>query len=308
MQPTTRSTGAAPRARGAVYLDMDERPAYQHTPDAHGVDEGLLDLAAAGTDLAAALVGGAVGSIGGPPGIAAGAAASVALSHGARAVVGRFRARQKIRVGAALNVIAADADQRSREGQNPRDDGFFDDRDGLRSDAEDLLEAVLDQAANAYDERKVALLARFYSAVAHQPSVPADTAKYLVPLAGELTYRQYVALAVFSNHRSHEGALVRAEGHHETGSIVPEAGLLAELDDLGDRRLLGITVKGRVRVMNEVIGASAAMRATRWSNIRPSSMGDLLARLTGADRLPIEDRTRWIAALDRPKEQEAEPR
>ncbi len=272
-----------------------------NAPDVEEDDKGVLDLCAAGTDLAAALVGGAVGLIGGPPGVVAGAAASVGLTHGARAVVDRFRARQKVRVGAALLVIANDADQRAREGQALRDDGFFNGRDGLRSDGEDLLEAVLAQAANAYDERKVALLARFYSATSHDATVPAETAKYLVPMAGELTYRQYVALGVFSNYRTHESALVRAEGHQETGSIAPEPGLLAELDDLGDRRLLGVTVKGRVRVMNEVIDSSTVLRATKWSTIRPTGMGALLARLSGADQLPVHQREEWIAALDRSK-------
>jgi hypothetical protein len=62
--------------------------------------------------------------------------------------------RQQERVGAVLGIALADADTRRTNGEAIRSDEFFEQRDGLRSDAEEILEGVLLQAANAYQEHK----------------------------------------------------------------------------------------------------------------------------------------------------------
>ena len=63
------------------------------------------------------------------------------------------------------------------------------------------------QAAETYEERKVPLLARLYSAVAHDATVSPELAIYLVRIAGDLTYRQFVALGLYANYEEHKEAL-----------------------------------------------------------------------------------------------------
>jgi hypothetical protein len=108
----------------------------------------------------------------------------------------RLFAREEERAREAAVQIAADARERQEQGEQVRDDGFFDEDGRLRSDGEELLEGVLRQAAAAYEERTVPLLARLYSSIAFDPQVGPGDAFFLVRLAGALTYRQFVALGV----------------------------------------------------------------------------------------------------------------
>jgi hypothetical protein len=263
-------------------------------------DAEVEGIAHAGADLAGALAGGAVGTIGGPAGVFAGAAVGVFVQRGARAIVGRFHARQRVRAGAALDLIALDARDRRSRGQSARSDGFFDERGELRSDAEELLEAVLSQAANAWEERKVALLARLYSSIVHDASVAAAEARFLVTAAGELTYRQFVILGLFANYPTYVAELIAAEGHAEAGMSTAEEGLLAELDDLWDRRLVGAFLEGAVHSAFAVMGTLKAGRAVPRSNLRLTGLGATLARLTGANNLPDDEFRQIVADLDRP--------
>lgn len=120
------------------------------------------------------MIGGPLGALGG-----------VAVQRAARAVVVRLSRREEERAGAALVLIERDVDDREKRGERLRDDDFFDERDGMRPDAEELLEGVLCHAAQTYEERKVPLLARLYSGVAHDSAIPAAEASacFAPPLA-----------------------------------------------------------------------------------------------------------------------------
>lgn len=271
---------------------MPEEPGDERIDDSADEAE-AIGRGEAAADLVAALAGGGFQLIGGPLGQLGGAALGVVVQRVARAIVGRFHARANERAGETLLLVAADAQERRERGEGPRDDGFFDERGGLRADAEEVLEGVLLQAANAFEERKVPLLARLYSAVAHDPTVPAANAHYLVRLAGELTYRQFVALAVFANHDDHFRELARASGLRDEGRAQPDAAILLELDDLGDRRLVGANANGRVAAvvgpLHETMPGYGVLRLTEG--------GAELARLTGVDRLERRERDEWVRAL-----------
>jgi hypothetical protein len=104
--------------------------------------------------------------VGGPAGSIGGAVAGVAITKTIRRVGVEVYdrlliPRQQERVGTVLAVALDDAQAHAEGGQEIRDDGFFDSVEGRRSDAEELLEGVLLQAANAYQERKLRHLGRF---------------------------------------------------------------------------------------------------------------------------------------------------
>jgi len=257
----------------------------------------VILVAETGSDLAGALAGTAVGLIGGPAGAFAGAAVGVFVSRAARRVVGRFHARERVRAGAALDLIAIDAQDRKARGETRRDDGFFEPRGELRPDGEELLEAVLMQAANAWEERKVALLARLYSSVAHDASVVPADANFLVSMAGDLTYRQFVALGALSRIGDYTTHLMRAEALREERQTAPEHAVVLELDDLGDRRLVGMEEDGRVYETGSDLGVLGAISIQPWTKVRLTAAGALLARLTGAGELPAEERDAWVRAF-----------
>jgi hypothetical protein len=204
--------------------------------------EDVFDAAEMGTELAGALAGGALGLIGGPAGALGGAALGVAVQRGARAALGRLRDRERERAGATLLLIAADAQQRRERHQRPRDDGYFDARDGLRPDAEELLEGVLRQAAETWEERKLPYLAHLYGSVAHDSSILPETAKFLLRIADGLTYRQMLGLAARYDHVRYNGFVMQALEEASTRKPA-DLGITAEENALVDQGLLGVRAK-----------------------------------------------------------------
>jgi hypothetical protein len=256
-------------------------------PDAseEGADR-VRRLMDSGAELAGAV--GAVGAtvVAGP---VAGAALGVAIKHAVSAVGRLFSRREEQRIGAALLTIQQDARTREARGESERADGFFDARGGLRPEAEDLLEGVLREAAASYEERKVSLLAHLYSAVAHDESVRPADAMYLVRLASDLTFRQFVILSAFST-----GDAANRPVRYDP-----------ELDDLGERLLVGLPAQGGGLL--PVGRMHAEMTYANLKGVPPNAAAALpadlvlsweageLVRLTAATTaIPQAERDRWV--------------
>jgi hypothetical protein len=261
--------------------------------------DNATDLVAAGTDLAGALAGGAFGMLSGPLGALGGAALGVAVQRAARAVALRLSRREYERVGATLLLIERDVAARHERDEQLRDDEFFDEHDGRRPDAEELLEGVLRLAAQTYEERKVPLLANLFSGVAHDANVAAADAQFLLRTAADLTYRQFVALAVVAHQDEHFRDLARARTLHDEGRLSPDPATLVELDDLGDRRLVGLRSGGKIvtagttfETTNSISSATVGYGAM---HLLPA--GCRLVRLTGADRIVLSERQGWVDLL-----------
>jgi hypothetical protein len=250
-----------------------------------------------GADMAGALIGGVVGLVGGPVGAMGGAALGVAVQHAANAVMGRLGERQERRVEAVIYLMDQDVRRRKQRGEEPRHDGFFDERGALRPEAGDLLEAILRQAAQTHEERKLPFLARLYSAVEYDPTISASDALYLVRVAGELTYRQFVALSVYANHDEHLRALANAHVYHETGRAEPDEGILLELSNLVDLRLLGVSSNGVVGPLNNVFAGLMTRAKTSYGQLGLLPGGERLARMTGADEIDTAERQKWLEEL-----------
>jgi hypothetical protein len=237
--------------------------------------------------------------VGGPLGALGGAALGVAVQRAASAVVLRLSRREEKRAGAALILIERDVSERQERGERLRDDGFFDERDAMRPDAEELLEGVLRQAAQTYEERKVPLLARLYSGVAHDPTVPAADAQFLLRTAADLTYRQFVALSVVARRDEHFRALARAWGLRGEGRATPDPATLVELDDLGDRRLIGLRSGGQAVAVGTTLDTTPSIAGAKVgygaTDLLPA--GRVLVRLTGTDRISENERVRWVETL-----------
>ncbi len=266
-------------------------------------DSRLRGLLEAGAQFQGAAAGAAIGTIGGPPGIVLGAAAGIVVERVGREVAERVLSRRQAqRVGKVLLDIEADARARNGAGERPREDGFFDVHDdGRRPDAEELLEGILLRAANAYEERKVPLLANLYGGIAHDESIAPDDAQFLVRTVDDLTYRQLVALGVFANHDAHFEALIHAFTLTQEGRAETDPATLFELDDLGDRRLVGVLSQGVVRAVGEIIDTLAPLHAAKsgYGAFRLTQIGAELARAAGLAHIDMHERAAWVSKLAR---------
>lgn len=261
-------------------------------------DEGSRELVNTGADLAGALIGGAVGMPLGPPGAIVGGAVGVVVQHGIRNVVGRLSRREEERVGAAVLLLEDGVRRRGEQGGVPRDDGFFDDRGRLRPEAEDLLEEILRQAAESADERRIPLMARLYAAISFTEAVSAADAKFLVRVASGLTYRQFVALAVYAHHAEHEMAFAEMEALQEAGESVADPGIALELKELIDLRLLGGTADGgNLLEIGDPLAGNVVGGAITYGQLRLLPTGERLVEMAGVGDIGPHDRETWVTEL-----------
>ncbi len=220
----------------------------------------LHDLIENSSDLIGAVAGGAIGLVGGPAGSIGGAAAGVAITKTIRRVGVEVYdrllvARQQERVGTVLAVALDDAQARAADGGKIRDDGFFDSGGCQRSDAEELLEGVLLQAANAYQERKLRHLGAILPSFAVRSDISAAAGHWLMRLADRLSWRQLVVLSIFFDppeelfvrrdlDQAESGATSLPTGLGEEVEELGAFGLLAEATDDGEVVRAGTTIRG----------------------------------------------------------------
>jgi hypothetical protein len=215
-----------------------------------------------------------------------------------REVISRVGERAATRTAAAVVLMEADVRQREDHGERPRDDGFFESPgDERRSDAEQLLEAVLRQASDAYEEQKLPYLSRVFTAVAHDPGVPAADGQYLAGLAGRLTYRQLVALSVFGHYAEHDNALISATVNQTEGTAPHDPGLRLELVDLIGQQIIGVGDDFRVEPVGDPLVGLFPRDRIGFGQLRLLPAGENLVRLMGLDDIDAAERREWLRRL-----------
>jgi hypothetical protein len=195
--------------------------------------------------------------------------------------------RQGARAAGALDVAWVRVEERLKAGDEPRDDGFFDPGPDGRPDAEEVLEGTLLTAANSNEERKVPLIGRLYANLAFDATVSPGHANFLLRLADRLTYRQLVALGFVAQARS--GDYQRDLAHIAGSGRLPDPGLVAEMNDLSDARVLGLR-----QADGTVISPQGTWDDTGWrpSNLPQAALtpvGETLHDLLELDGLPRAD-------------------
>jgi len=153
--------------------------------------------------MAGGAIGGAIGLLGGPIGAiaggVAGAAAATMLKHVGHEVSERLLGpREKMRIGAALAIAAADIKYRTERGEPLRNDDFFQEKALGRSDAEELAESVLLKCQREPEEKKVPYMGRLISNVAFDVKISAAMAQQITKIAEALSYRQLCILKLAS--------------------------------------------------------------------------------------------------------------
>jgi hypothetical protein len=258
--------------------------------DARDADDRIGDLIESGSEIAGAAVGGALGLLGGPPGVAAGAVGGVLATRalkrmGAEVRLRLFGPRQEIRVGAAFAFAADEIRERLESGDEIRSDGWFEGNGSGRPEAEELLEGVLLNAANAYEERKVPYLGWLYASLVFDASVGRDYSNFLIRLADRLTYRELVIVALLSSEANH-GHLIYLDAAHGEGDARSSDPIIAELTELGQAGVIGVRQEtGPVAAPQGTYGGGD-MRSLPLAKLGPTTVGEDLHRLMRLDRIP----------------------
>lgn len=200
--------------------------------------------------------------LGGPIGAVAGAAAGALLQDGMKAVAGDVAARftaetEQERMGSLYLLAQEQIAGRLNGGQPLRSESFFKLRDRkrgkkLRSEADELLEGTFLAARKAYEERKVALLANFYTNIVFRDDIDSGHANYILSLLEPLTYRQLITIFIVGNRQQTAGPLSFVRDKDFRGGetldslqvgVLYELFQLAKLDlvvDAGSGYILGV--------------------------------------------------------------------
>lgn len=110
----------------------------------------------------------------------------------------RLSKREESRIGTAAYFAVKKIQERLNEGQIPREDGFFDDRDlDLRSNAEEVFEGTLLKSKNAHEEKKIKFIANVFANTTFHSEISSSEANHVLQLAENMTYRQMCLLALF---------------------------------------------------------------------------------------------------------------
>lgn len=288
-----------PHHRGAHHYCSGRMTKHSDEP---GDSDGrrLRNLIESSSDLIGAVAGGAIGLVGGPAGSIGGAAAGVAITKTVRRVGVEVYdrllvTRQQERVGTVLAVAISDAQAHAEEGEEIRNDGFFDAEEGRRSDADELLEGVLLQAANAYQERKLRHLGAILPSLAVRPDVSPADGHWIARLADRLTWRQLVVLAIFAE--PPENRILQRDVARDVGHAVgPTDGLSQEVEELGTFGLLGVVnSKGEPSSAGSTWESAAGMWGVPMARWRITGQGCLLVDVARLNDVATDERN---AVLD----------
>jgi len=252
--------------------------------------ERVRGFISSGSEATGAAVGGAIGLLLGPPGAVVGAAGGVliakTLERGALEIHDRvLTERQQRRSADAFITATGEIQERLKDGESLRDDGFFDQTDESDSDAAEILEGALLKAADTYEQKKVEYLGRFFSHLVFRPEVSKHDAVFLMELLDRLTYGQVVMLAIFG--RSVDFRLDEVMARISDGEFEP-ASLALELADLGERGLFGYPQE-KGDPMPPQHTWSYDPYDIDVSKLRLTPIGRLLFELLGLDEMPDEE-------------------
>lgn len=120
--------------------------------------------------------------------------------------------RQKYRTDLVLITALKEIESRIDGGALLRDDGFFTDISSGRTDAEEVLDAVVLKAKDQYQEKKLPHFGACFARIAYSTESAAFT-NYLLNAAESLSYRQFLLLAHVSKVGVLEGEPIRGRKH-----------------------------------------------------------------------------------------------
>jgi hypothetical protein len=208
---------------------------------------------------------------------------------------------ERARAGAALAFAAELAVTRSAQGRPVRDDGFFSVSMGARSDAERIVETVVQAALRTAEDRRVRHLGYLVAEVAASSDIDAALATRALQLAEQCSWRQLVVLAAVGRRDrsplplaplADEPRSWRAWGAREDLADLQRAGLL-DPPAAASYAPTGSTARSG--------SGSGARPRLRLADLRLTRRGVLLHRLLALDFVRDDEIGAALADLDLPR-------
>lgn len=193
-------------------------------------------------------------------------------------------ARERERAGAVVAHAVRRFDENLRGGLTVRGDRWFVSEQGLRSPADQVMEAILAGATGEYEEEKLPYFGTLVANVVCHEKTDRSQALLMIRVARELSYRQYGLLAMFA-YQDRFG--LRATDY--AGERRISFGTVAVLQEIGDleRRSLLLQTNGTVLGIRDLIPAGLA----------PVGLGDALVKRMGLNRISSDELEELAAFL-----------
>ena len=154
-----------------------------------------VPLLGAGASAAVSSTLGLIGPEGAVVGGIVGKGIEIALSKVGQDISERhLSTREKVRIGAVLVNASEEIRKRRKSGESLREDGFFDEKQTGRSDAEEVAESVFLKAQREPEEKKIQYMGYLISSIAFDSEINVHMAHQLTKAAEQLTYRQLCIL------------------------------------------------------------------------------------------------------------------
>ena len=238
-----------------------------------------------GSEIAGAAIGGAIGFLAaGPAGAAGAGVLGVVIAKGASKLLGDIASRhlsyrEQERVGATAAIALNQIKQAIDNGEQPRNDGFFDEQENHRSSAEEIFEGTLRKAKEEHEEKKLKLLGNFFHNVSFSPGITVAEANYYLSLIDNLTYRQLCVLGILKLKPFITKSLSLRDNDYRTNNSNLPAELVTLLQEIYSMHSQGLMV-----VKSSSGGGYEALLG--WHDIGPNRMqlgalGERLASLLG---------------------------
>lgn len=234
-----------------------------------------------GTDIVGGGIGGALGLIGGPLGAIAGGAVSEALTHGIKEIINRqLSNRQEIRVSASTVYILSGITKRLENGEQIRQDNFFDNQT-RRSNAEELFEGIILKCKDQYQEKKIHFLSKIYEKTIFDQNISHETANQILNISESFSYRKICVVAFYGRVDSFDRTLIFKEPYswYETAAYSLDTEILKQ--DIFELMNLGI------------LDNNSTMTSTRNdivpNNFKLTEIGDILFSLMDLNEVIVED-------------------
>jgi hypothetical protein len=202
------------------------------------------DLIKIGSEIAGSAAGATIGFFtAGPAGAALGGATGPLLAYTFSRLGAEMRRRQlgpreELRIGATIAFAAEKIKQKLANGEQIRQDGFFQKQPNERTAADEILEGILLVAQREHQERKLPFYGNLIANIAFHPEIDRAQANLLIRLAERISYRQICLLALFGSPAKQDFGL-RQEDYSKAGNIgAARVGLLQEIYDLYSQGML----------------------------------------------------------------------
>ena len=256
-------------------------------------NDGIWQLINSGVEIVSSGAGSGTGAVlgsvvGGPVGALIGGAGGkvleIVLSKVGQEISARqLGPREKVRVGAAFAIAAADIRQRIENGESVRTDDFFDEKQTGRSDAEEVAESVLLKVQREPEEKKIRYMGYLLSSIAFNPQISVHMAHQLAKAAEQLTYRQLciLKLCVVKDNFG-----LRDNNYREQETFKKDLHqVLYECADLHNREYIhsgGNTVTSQANVLSRVM-------SVKPSGMTLQGIGEDLFKLMKLSLIPDQD-------------------